>query len=76
MLTTASSSGPSPLKSPAAIDCGFVATGPLAWTWKVPSPSPFKIEAVLEAVLATARSRCPLPVKFPTAIAVGKMPTV
>src|ERR1700722_11082019 len=76
-FTTAKSSLPSPLKSPATM-----ATGPLPVAGgagnavNAPVPLPLRMLMVLSVLFSTARSIKPLPLKSPAATLCGLLPTV
>src|SRR5437773_1993531 len=69
-LATATSSLPSPLKSPTATDGGPGAPQ-FTRAFKLPSPSPSSTLTILLPAFATARSSLPSPLKSPTAADVG-----
>ena len=67
-----------PRKSPAATESGLYPTSTVGVVAgeNLPCPSFRRIDTVLSPELATARSRTPSPVKSPTAIEYGPLPTV
>src|SRR6516162_9478614 len=75
-FATATSSLPSPLKSPTATPTGVVPVALSVLGRTVPSPLPSSTLSVLEFELMTARSALPSPLKSPTAAPTGTEPTV
>ena len=75
-FATAMSSRPSPSKSARTIDSG---PSPVSWGMpgvKPPDPEPYTGVYVSEPALAVTKSRWPSPSRSPTAIALGRVPTV
>ena len=67
---------PSPLMSPTATENGFVPTGKLLMTSKVPSPLPSSTLTLLLPKLAVTMSGLPSPLTSPTATEAGAVPAV
>src|SRR5215475_13232479 len=74
LLQVATSSEPSPLKSPAATPLGFEPTGKLIQGESVPSPWPGSRLRLLEWSFAAATSSLPSPVKSPSTTATEPPP--